>query len=83
FRVCEGAHFFTGGDVYFSSPLAWIKLNKRIAKADRRCFDSLVVLTCWILWKERNRRTFDHHACTIADLQTLISDVVVSWCQAG
>ena len=61
----------------------WSSVHKRIAKADRRCFDSTIVLTCWLLWKERNRRTFDHQAHTTADLLTLISDEVVCWCHAG
>ena len=60
----------------------WFSAHKRIAKADRKCFDSMVVLTCWWLWKERNRRTFDHQAHTTADLLTLISDEVVCWCHA-
>ena len=61
----------------------WFSARKRIAKADRKCFDSMVVLTCWWLWKERNRRTFDHQDRTVSELLALISDEVASWCLAG
>jgi len=61
----------------------WTSAHKRIAKPDRKSFDSLVILAAWCLWKERNRRTFDHQTRSTADLFSLISDDVVSWCQAG
>jgi len=61
----------------------WFSAHKRIAKADRKCFDSMVVLTCWWLWKERNRRTFDHQAHSTTELLALISDEVVCWFHAG
>lgn len=37
----------------------WYAARKNIPKDGRSCFDSLVVLICWLLWKERNNRTFD------------------------
>ena len=61
----------------------WFSARERIAKADRKCFDSMVVLTCWWLWKEHNRRTFDHQAHSTTELLALISDEVVCWCHAG
>ena len=45
----------------------WYGARKRISKDDRRCFDFLVVLLCWLLWKERNNRTFNHRVRTIND----------------
>ncbi|KAG2621331.1 hypothetical protein PVAP13_3NG247889 [Panicum virgatum] len=43
----------------------------------------MVVLTSWCLWKERNRRTFDHQDRTVSELLALISDEVARWCLAG
>ena len=37
----------------------WIDARKRIQKDDGQCFDSVVILVSWMLWKERNNRTFD------------------------
>ena len=51
--MCEGAHFFTGGDVYFSSPLAWN------------------------MWKERNRRVFDHQATSPLELLQAIENEIL------
>lgn len=61
----------------------WVSAHKRFTKAARKCFDSMVVLTSWCLWKERNRRTFDHQDRTVSELLALISDEVASWCLAG
>ena len=45
----------------------WYGARKRISKDDRRCFDFLVVLLCWLLWKERNNGTFNRRVRTIND----------------
>jgi hypothetical protein len=37
----------------------WIRGHKRLEKAFRKDFDSLVVLAWWQTWKERNERIFD------------------------
>ena len=55
----------------------WTSAHKRIAKPDRKSFDSLLILAAWCLWKERNRRIFDHQTRSTADLFSLISDEVV------
>ena len=46
----------------------WTAARKSIPKDVRRCFDSFVVLVCWLLWKERNNRTFDRRVQTIQDV---------------
>ena len=61
----------------------WVSAHNRFTKAARKCFDSMVVLTSWCLWKERNRRTFDHQDRTVTELLALIFDEVASWCLAG
>ena len=38
----------------------WMVARKRFDKVNRRCFDSLVVLTIWTIWNEWNRRILDH-----------------------
>ena len=37
----------------------WSEARKELPKVDRCGFDSLVILVSWLLWKERNDRTFD------------------------
>jgi hypothetical protein len=36
----------------------WCVARRRINKADRRRFDTLVILTAWSIWKQRNDRVF-------------------------
>ena len=43
------------------------------------CFDSLVILTSWMIWNERNRRTFDGKAKTVTELLASIEEEAVSW----
>lgn len=38
----------------------WISLRKQIPKGQRKGFDSLTLLTTWLLWKERNNRIFNN-----------------------
>jgi len=61
----------------------WETARKSISKPDRKSFDSMVILTCWHLWKERNKRTFDKKEATTDVLFSYVSDDVVYWCQAG
>ena len=48
------------GKLYYIGPSTnsvvawWSDSRKKISKNDRQCFDSIVVLICWLLWKERN-----------------------------
>ena len=45
--------------------------------------DSLVILVCWLLWKERNNRTFDRRLQTIQDVLARIANEIVVWYQAS
>jgi hypothetical protein len=36
----------------------WLRARALIHKTDRRQFDTLVLLTAWSLWKQRNARVF-------------------------
>ena len=61
----------------------WAHARKLIPKVWRRGFDSLVVLICWLLWKERNDRTFDRRSHTVDDIVGRVSDEIITWSQAG
>ena len=61
----------------------WIAARKRIQKEVRGSFDSLVVLTCWILWKERNNRTFDRCVKTLDEVLAWVVEEIMFWFQAG
>ncbi|KAK1617070.1 hypothetical protein QYE76_022587 [Lolium multiflorum] len=36
----------------------WTEARKRVRKLDRKRFDSMVIITAWTLWKQRNARVF-------------------------
>ena len=61
----------------------WTTARKTIPKDAGRCFDTLVVLVCWLLWKERNNRTFDRRLQTIQDVLARIANEIVVWYQAS
>ena len=61
----------------------WTDVRKRIQKDDRRGFDSLVALVCWLLWKERNGRTFDRRARTTQEMNDVVVEELAAWLRAG
>jgi hypothetical protein len=61
----------------------WIRSRKMIPKTARCGFDSLFFLIGWLLWKERNARTFNGVASSVAQLGTLIQEELDAWCMAG
>jgi hypothetical protein len=61
----------------------WIQFRMRIPKTVHRGFDSLFFLIGWLIWKERNARTFNGVATTPAQLESLIQDEIDNWCLAG
>jgi len=48
-----------------------------------KCFDSLIILTLWMIWNERNRRTSDNVVKTVEELLAAIGEEVASWVFAG
>jgi hypothetical protein len=36
----------------------WTEATKRVRKLDRKRFDSMVIITAWTLWKQRDARVF-------------------------
>jgi hypothetical protein len=57
--------------------------HKRVHHDLRREFDSLVDLVCWLLWKERNARVFNHVSMTARQVSDLIRDEGLGWVVAG
>jgi hypothetical protein len=54
-----------------------------IGKSGLLWIDSLFFLIGWLIWKERNARTFNGEATTPMQLCSLIQDEVDSWSLAG
>ncbi|XP_066391907.1 uncharacterized protein [Miscanthus floridulus] len=60
----------------------WQNTRSSIPKHFRRSFDSLVLLVSWMVWKERNRRTFDKITKTPSQLVALILEEADAWIAA-
>jgi len=52
----------------------WLTARKQLPKLLRRGFDSLFFLVGWLIWKERNARTFNGVGRLAAELAALIQD---------
>jgi len=63
--------------------LWWLRSRKRMRKASRKSFDSLVILVAWTLWKERNQRVFQRANLSGPELCSLIMDEIRVWGYAG
>jgi hypothetical protein len=61
----------------------WTGTWKRLPKEIRRGFDSLFLLIDWLLWKERNAKTFNHVASSPERLLETIEQEVSLWCAVG
>jgi hypothetical protein len=61
----------------------WLFQRKQIGKGQREGFDSLVVLTCWLLWKERNARVFNKVSMRATELVEWIRQTGHQWTLAG
>ena len=72
-----GAH----GDV--DPFLWWAWARRRVHRGSRKGFDSLLMLTCWVLWKERNARTFRNEAKDARELCLEILQEAALWLRAG
>ena len=57
--------------------LAGRMVDRRQEKDDRHCFDSMVILVCWMLWKERNDKTSDRSVRTLAEVLDWVVDEIV------
>jgi hypothetical protein len=59
----------------------WSSTRVQVAKKDRRRFDTLTILTAWMIWKQRNARVFgnDRDRCSEAQLIDRIHDEFKIW----
>ena len=61
----------------------WTVARKSIHKENRQCFDSVVILVSWMLWKERNNRTFERIVRSVLELLVWVVEEIVAWFLAG
>uniref|UniRef100_A0A0E0CVM4 Uncharacterized protein n=1 Tax=Oryza meridionalis TaxID=40149 RepID=A0A0E0CVM4_9ORYZ len=52
-------------------------------KKEKIAFDTLVLLVCWMIWKERNMRVFQNQSRTAGFLFAAIKDEAAIWKEAG
>jgi len=75
-------------------PIGWVSIMPqqeeiladwwlRLPGEARPVFDSILLLACWNLWKERNNRTFRDSSSTAQDLFLAIVAEGELWVQAG
>ena len=43
----------------------------------------MVILVCWMIWKERNNKTFDRTTRTLQEVLVRVVDEIVAWFQTG
>jgi hypothetical protein len=74
FEVLRSAHLnIQEPDRDSSLEIWWLTARKRVRKTDRRRFDSMVIITAWTLWKQRNARVFGNVREQKDPLQTLVA----------
>lgn len=66
-----------------ATPLWWLREWRQIDKAFRPAFDTMTLLLAWIVWKERNARTFQRQAATLAQLRLKVVAEADAWVKAG
>jgi hypothetical protein len=57
--------------------------RKLVPKAQRKGFDSIVFVVGWILWKERNARTFDSKSSSLPEVLLCVLEEARLWFRAG
>ena len=58
-------------------------MRRRVPKPQRKGFDSLVLLTVWMLWKERNSRVFQRSAESVTSVCRKFADEIELWKLSG
>jgi hypothetical protein len=80
---CLGREGLDLSEPQFRSTLEawWTDQRQRVSNADRRKFDTLVIATTWLLWKQRNVRVFQNirDLCDVTDLIDRIHDEFMIW----
>uniref|UniRef100_A0A0D9ZTM7 Reverse transcriptase zinc-binding domain-containing protein n=1 Tax=Oryza glumipatula TaxID=40148 RepID=A0A0D9ZTM7_9ORYZ len=57
----------------------WIEARRCFRTGYRKIFDSVFMLTCWLIWKERNARIFDQKMCSPDQLVEDIKEEIMVW----
>lgn len=80
--ICRWCEYLGPGDTL---ERWWCSERKRVPKCKRGGMDSLVMLTCWSLWKQRNVRMFGNldKQLSGAQLRNYIREELKLWGQAG
>jgi hypothetical protein len=82
-RSWLGVSFSLPGDEGEHLTEWWRQVRQLFQPSYRPAFDTLCMLVCWMLWKERNLRIFEHKDCTAAQVYRAIRDEVLIWREAG
>ena len=61
----------------------WLHARSTVPNVLCRGFDCATLLTAWMIWKERNKRTFDKLASTPSSLLRKIKDEADDWVALG
>lgn len=61
----------------------WLATRCRFQKSYRADFDCAFMLICWLIWKERNARIFQHVSKLLDQLAEDIKDEIAIWRVAG
>lgn len=61
----------------------WSRLRTGLHKQQKKGVDTLFILVCWQLWKERNARVFRSKAATTQGLVQVIREEAIMWIRAG
>jgi hypothetical protein len=61
----------------------WLTSRDAAPQPLRGSFDALVMLISWILWKERNRRTFEHTSLSSSELLHAVLVEAGAWITVG
>jgi len=61
----------------------WLLTRDEVPGTFRRAFDSLVLLVAWIMWKERNNRTFSNVAMTTTQVLAVVTEELDAYIGAG
>lgn len=61
----------------------WLRQRMQLEGAVRLAFDSLLLLLSWIIWKERNSRTFRNVTAGLQELRQKAVREADDWMKAG
>ncbi len=82
-RTWIGTSFPLPGEDNWEFADWWMKARSCFQTRSRGAFDSLCLLICWFVWRERNFRIFEQKTRTALELFRDIKDEVVVWREAN